>query len=68
MKTKNLYSIFKMAVIVLADIVMSFLACILSHLLFAGLHLELNQTNFIIFTLITVGLSIIFFSIFHSLL
>lgn len=65
MKTKNLYSIFKMAVIVLADIVMSFLACILSHLLFAGLHLELNQTNFIIFTLITVGLSIIFFSIFH---
>ena len=65
MKTKNLYSIFKMAVIVLADIVMSFLACILSHLLFAGLHLELNQTNFIIFTLITVCLSIIFFSIFH---
>ena len=65
MKTKNLYSIFKMAVIVFADIVMSFLACILSHLLFAGLHLELNQTNFIIFTLITVGLSIIFFSIFH---
>ena len=65
MKTRNLYSIFKMAVIVFADIVMSFLACILSHLLFAGLHLELNQTNFIIFTLITVGLSIIFFSIFH---
>lgn len=65
MKTKNLYSIFKMAVIVFADIVMSFLACILSHLLFSGLHLELNQTNFIIFTLITVGLSIIFFSIFH---
>ena len=65
MKTKNLYSIFKKAVIVFADIVMSFLACILSHLLFAGLHLELNQTNFIIFTLITVGLSIIFFSIFH---
>ena len=65
MKTKNLYSIFKMAVIVFADIVMSFLACILSHLLFAGLHLELNQTNFIIFTLITVCLSIIFFSIFH---
>lgn len=65
MKTKNLYSILKMAVIVFADIVMSFLACILSHLLFAGLHLELNQTNFIIFTLITVGLSIIFFSIFH---
>lgn len=65
MKTRNLYSIFKMAVIVFADIVMSFLACILSHLLFAGLHLELNQTNFIIFTLITVCLSIIFFSIFH---